>query len=147
MATTQTRRVLGGMLAAGGLLLFPLAGCTGDEANTGTSVLEDTEAAVSSASEAADAAAESATEAADAVSDAVDCSGSSCSVTLDAESGSVEVLGTTMSFDGIQDGEATVSVGDQEVSCSEGESVEAGPLSLECSAVSEEGITLTATLG
>lgn len=136
MATTQKRRLVGGLLAAGGLLLFPLAGCTGDEANTGTSVLEDTDAAATSASEAAEA-----------VSDAVDCSGGSCSVTLDADTGSVEVLGTTMSFDGVQDGEATVSVGDQEVSCSEGESVGAGPLTLECTTVSEEEITLTASLG
>ena len=76
----------------------------------------------------------------------VDCSGDSCSVTLESGSGETEVLGTTLSYDGFADGEATVSVGEETVSCAEGDSVSAGPLELECTTVSEDSLTLTATL-
>ena len=105
---------------AGGLVLVPLAGCSGDEVVSDSSVLGDAGSAASSASSAAESAAES-------VGEAVDCSGSTCSVTLDADSGEVELLGTTASFGGVQDGEATFSVAGQEVSCAEGDSVNAGP--------------------
>jgi hypothetical protein len=143
MATTHTRRLTRGALAAGAVLLFPLTGCSGDEANTGTSVLEDTDAAASTASSARSAA----SSAAGAVGDAVDCSGTTCSVTLGADARSVDILGTTVSFGGVQDGEATFSVGDREVSCTEGQTVEAGPLSMECTTVSADGVTFTASLG
>ncbi|MDP5184273.1 hypothetical protein QOZ88_16690 [Blastococcus sp. BMG 814] len=136
MATTHTRRLTRGALAAGAVLLCPLAGCSGTEPNTGTSVLEDTGAAASTASSAAGA-----------VGEAVDCSGTSCSVTLGADSESVEILGTTVSFGGVQDGEATFSVGNQEVSCTEGQTVGAGPLSMECTTVSADSVTFTASLG
>ncbi|MGY2003658.1 hypothetical protein [Blastococcus sp. SYSU DS1024] len=135
MAIAHRRRTVRGVLVGGALLLFPLAGCTGDEANTGSSVLEDTDAAATSASSAANA-----------LGDAVDCSGDSCSVTLGADSRSVEVLGTTLSFDGVQDGEASFSVGDQEVSCTEGQSTNAGPLVLECTTVTDDSVTFTASL-
>ncbi|SEL16160.1 hypothetical protein SAMN04515665_10922 [Blastococcus sp. DSM 46786] len=136
MATTHTRRLTRGALAAGAVLLFPLAGCSGDEANTGTSVLEDTGAAASTASSAAGA-----------VGEAVDCSGTSCSATLSPDTQSVEILGTSVSFGGVQDGEATFSVGNQEVSCTEGQSVGAGPLTVECTTVSDDSVTFTASLG
>ncbi|MGY1723192.1 hypothetical protein [Blastococcus sp. SYSU DS0533] len=136
MATTHTRRLTRGALAAGAVLLLPLAGCSGEEPNTGTSVLQDTGAAASTASSAANA-----------VGGAVDCSGTSCSVTLSSDSRSVEVLGTEISFGGVQDGEATFSVGGQEVSCTEGQSVGAGPLTMECTTVSADSVTFTASLG
>ncbi|MGY1825608.1 MULTISPECIES: hypothetical protein [unclassified Blastococcus] len=136
MATSYTRRLSRGALAAGAVLLFPLAACSGTEPNTGTSVLEDTGAVASSASSAAGA-----------VGNAVDCSGTSCSVTLGADAESVDVLGTTVSFGGVQDGEATFSVGDREVTCTEGQTVEAGPLSMECTTVSTDSVTFTASLG
>jgi hypothetical protein len=40
-----------------------------------------------------------------------------------------------------------VSVGDKTVSCAEGESVSAGPLSLTCTKVTKDSLTLTAKAG
>ena len=77
----------------------------------------------------------------------VSCSGSSCSVTLSGEGAEAEILGTTLSFGGTQDGRASLSVGGASVSCGEGESVTAGPLQLTCSTVSDDSVELTASLG
>ena len=77
----------------------------------------------------------------------VSCSGSSCSVTLSGEGAEAEILGTTLSFGGTQDGRASLSVGSANVSCGEGESVTAGPLQLTCSTVSDDSVELTASLG
>lgn len=77
----------------------------------------------------------------------VRCSTSSCTVTLQGDGAEAEILGTTLSFGGIQDGRASLSVGSAEVSCSEGENVSAGPLRLECSSVTEDSVELTASLG
>ncbi len=79
-------------------------------------------------------------------SNGVSCSTSSCTVTLTGDGAEVEILGTTLSFGGIQDGRASLSVGGASVSCAEGESVTAGPLSLECSSVTDSSVELTATL-
>ena len=74
------------------------------------------------------------------------CSGSSCTVTLDGEGSEVEILGQTVTLGGVQDGRATISVGGASVSCGEGESVTAGPLSLECTSVTDGGVELRASL-
>ena len=79
-------------------------------------------------------------------SHSVSCSGSSCSVTLKGDGASAEILGTDLAFGGVQDGRATLRVGDNEVSCAQGESVSAGPLSLECTAVTEDSVELSASL-
>jgi hypothetical protein len=76
----------------------------------------------------------------------VSCSGSSCSVTLSGDGAEAEILGTTLSFDGVQDGRASLSVAGASVSCSEGESVGAGSLQLECTSVTEDSVELTASL-
>ena len=76
----------------------------------------------------------------------VSCSTSSCTVTLEGEGTEAEVLGTTLSFAGVQDGRASLSVGGASVSCAEGESVSAGPLDLECSSVTDDSVELTASL-
>ena len=76
----------------------------------------------------------------------VSCSPSSCSVTLTGEGAEAEILGTTLSFGGIQDGRASLSVGGASVSCGEGESVTAGPLELQCSNITDDGVELTASL-
>lgn len=120
--------------------MVPLAACTGSEENTGSSVLP-------SASEGAESAASAGASAAESVGGKVNCSGTSCTVTLSPDAGEVEVLGTRLAYEGVQDGEATVVVGDRTVTCAEGESVEAGPLTLECTTVSEENLTMTASLG
>lgn len=77
----------------------------------------------------------------------VSCSASSCSVTLTGEGAEADILGTTLSFGGTQDGRASLSVGGASVSCGEGESVTAGPLQLTCSSVTDGSVELTASLG
>ena len=76
----------------------------------------------------------------------VSCSPSSCSVTLSGEGAEADILGTTLTFGGIQDGRASLTVGSASVSCAEGESVTAGPLSLQCTSVTEDSVELTASL-
>jgi hypothetical protein len=76
----------------------------------------------------------------------VSCSTSSCTVTLSGEGAEAEIFGSTLSLGGVQDGRASLSVGGASVSCGEGESVAAGPLQLECSSITEDGVELTASL-
>jgi hypothetical protein len=75
------------------------------------------------------------------------CSGSSCSVTLSGDGSEVEILGTTLAFGGVQDGRAELRVGNAGVSCAQGETVNAGPLSLECTSVQDNSVEVTASLG
>jgi spore coat protein U-like protein len=77
----------------------------------------------------------------------VSCSTSSCTVTLSGEGAEAEVLGTTLSFGGVQDGRASLGVGGASVTCGEGETVTAGPLELTCSSVTGDSVELTASLG
>ncbi|WP_142023904.1 hypothetical protein [Blastococcus colisei] len=77
----------------------------------------------------------------------VSCSTSSCTVTLAGDGAEADILGTTLTFGGVQDGRASLSVGGASVSCGEGESVVAGPLELECSSVTGDSVELTASLG
>jgi hypothetical protein len=80
-------------------------------------------------------------------SDNVSCSGTSCTATLSGDGASAEILGTTLTFSGVQDGRATLGVGDASVSCAAGESVNAGPLSVTCTDVTADAVELTASLG
>jgi hypothetical protein len=80
-------------------------------------------------------------------SDNVSCSGGSCSVTLTGDDAKATVLGKSLAFAGSSDGRATISVGDSEVSCTQGQSVSAGPLQLACSKVTADSVELTASLG
>ncbi|MGY1718435.1 MULTISPECIES: hypothetical protein [unclassified Blastococcus] len=77
----------------------------------------------------------------------VSCSGGTCTVTLSGDGAEAEILGTTLAFDSVQDGRATLTVGGTTVSCAEGESVSAGPLELACSSVTDDSVELRATLG
>jgi hypothetical protein len=77
----------------------------------------------------------------------VSCSTSSCTATLSGDGAEAEILGTTVKFAGTQDGRATLGVGDASVSCAEGESVGAGPLSVTCTKVGDDSVELTASLG
>src|SRR3954468_1964077 len=76
----------------------------------------------------------------------VSCSGGSCTVTLSGDGTEVRILGTTLTFAGVQDGKASLSVGGASVSCGEGETVSAGPLRLECSSVADDSVDLTASV-
>ena len=141
MTRTRTRnRPTAATLLTGGLLLFPLAACT-------DAPVADDGAATSTEAPAEDTGTGEATESEVAGSPTeVDCSGRSCELTL--QSGQeAEVLGTTIAFTTSQDGTATIRIGNDDASCRQGEAVEAGPLSLECTTVTDDSVTLTASLG
>ena len=80
-------------------------------------------------------------------SDSVSCSGHSCSVTLTGNGATAKVLGSTVGYAGTSGGRATVSVAGHSVSCSQGQSTTAGPLTLECTKVTDSSVELTASLG
>ncbi len=80
-------------------------------------------------------------------SDNVSCSGSQCTATLSGDGAEAEILGTSLAFGGVQDGRATLSVGNASVSCAQGESVTAGPLALTCTTVTQDSVEVTASLG
>ena len=79
-------------------------------------------------------------------SDNVSCTTSSCTATLSGNGAKAEILGTTVTFGGSQDGRASLSVAGASVSCAEGESVGAGPLQVECTSVTDDAVQITATL-
>jgi hypothetical protein len=76
----------------------------------------------------------------------VSCSPSSCSVKLSGDGAEADILGTTLALAGTENGRATLRVGDASVSCGQGESVTAGPLTLECTTVTDTSVELTASL-
>jgi hypothetical protein len=75
------------------------------------------------------------------------CSESSCSVTLAGTGSRVQVLGTTITFEDVRDGRATLRVDDQPITCTEGQSASAGPLTLTCTDVTSDAVTVTVSLG
>ncbi|MCW2701198.1 MAG: hypothetical protein JWQ45_2733 [Blastococcus sp.] len=79
-------------------------------------------------------------------SENVSCSGSTCTVTLSGNGAEAEILGTTLTLGGVENGKASLSVAGASVSCGEGETVTAGPLSLECSSVTDDSVKLSASL-
>ena len=80
-------------------------------------------------------------------SNGVSCSTSSCTVTLSGDGAQADVLGTKVTLGSVQDGRASLEVGGASISCAEGESVAAGPLSVECTSVTADAVELTATAG
>jgi len=79
-------------------------------------------------------------------SDNVSCSGSKCTVTLKGDGTSAEILGQKLELVGTKDGRATLGAGGASVSCAQGESVKAGPLSVTCTSVTDDVVELTASL-
>jgi hypothetical protein len=80
-------------------------------------------------------------------SDSVSCSGNSCSVTLSGDGAKVKILGSTLTFAGVSNGQASLSVAGHSVSCTQGQSTSAGPLTLECTKVTDDSVELKASLG
>jgi hypothetical protein len=80
-------------------------------------------------------------------SDDVSCSGTKCTVTLKGDGTSADILGQKLELAGTKDGRATLGVGGATVSCAQGESVDAGPLSVTCTSVTDDAVELTASLG
>jgi hypothetical protein len=77
----------------------------------------------------------------------VSCSGTTCSVMLAGNGSRVQVFDTTISLVRVANGQATLRVGDQEISCTQGQSVSAGSLMLECTTVTHDTVTFTASRG
>ncbi len=147
-STIHRRRFACGVLA-GALLLVPLAACSEDTTTSGTATT-DTSAPAGDTGGATDTAAPedtAATSDSTGTEAGVACTGTSCSLTLTGDGAQADVLGTQVSLGTVQDGRATVRVGDREVSCSQGKSVSAGPLALECTTITADAVTLTASLG
>ena len=145
-STIHRHRFACGVLA-GALLLVPLAACSEDTTTSGTATT-DTSAPAGDTGATDTTAPEDTAATSDPTGTAgVDCTGTSCSLTLTGDGAQADVLGTQVSLGTVQDGRATVRVGDREVSCSQGERVSAGPLTLECTTVAADAVTLTASLG
>ena len=79
-------------------------------------------------------------------SENVSCTTSSCTATLSGDGAEAEILGTKVTFGGVQDGRASLGVAGASVSCAEGESVGVGPLQIECTSVTDDAVTITASL-
>jgi hypothetical protein len=157
--TTRRRHIPSGLLA-GALLLGPLAACgdtAGSEEADAAPDVTATESAPAEETEGGGSTDTTQPEVTDGTpgpdeqvegGDAeVDCSGNPCSVTLAGDGAEADVLGTSVVLGSVENGRATFRVGGQEVSCGQGESVSAGPVTLACSTVTEDTVTLTASLG
>jgi hypothetical protein len=59
----------------------------------------------------------------------------------------VQVFDTTISLVRVDNGQATLRAGDQEISCTQGQSISAGSLMLECTTVTHDTVTFTASRG
>jgi len=68
-------------------------------------------------------------------------------VTLAGNGSRVQVLGTDIAFDNVRDARATVRVDEHSVTCAEGQSTSAGPLTLTCTAVTNDSVTMTVSSG
>ncbi len=150
MTMHTTTRLLAG-LGAGVLLVTPLAACSDATTNQAEDALAS---ATSSASEALDQPTESAGGGATGSSSAgadsstgIDCSGTSCTLTFGGDGTEVDVLGTTVRLGQVADGQATIGVAGNELTCTEGETVSAGPLTVECTTIGEDRVVLTTSLG
>jgi len=74
----------------------------------------------------------------------VSCTNDACTVTLGARS-TTEVFGTLLSFESVPDGTAIIQIGDRSVSFTGGEVVTATSLTLRCTAVTPDTVTLVVT--
>ena len=134
-------------MLAGALLLAPLAGC-GDTADTDAApAVTATESAPAGGTGDPTATAEPGATDATGTNADVNCTGTSCAVTLSGDGAQADILGTPIVLSAVESGRASIRVGDQEIGCSQGESVSAGPLNLECTTVTEDTVTMTASLG
>ena len=68
-------------------------------------------------------------------------------MTLAGTGSRVQVLGTTISFEDVRDGQVAFRVDDQYITCTEGQSASAGPVTLTCTDVTSDAVTITVSLG
>ena len=77
----------------------------------------------------------------------VSCSGDSCSVTLGGSDARTHVLGRTIRLIETDGDRATLRVGDQDVTCTAGQTTSAGGLRLACQEVTDDRVTFTVDRG
>ena len=77
----------------------------------------------------------------------VSCSRDSCSVTLGGSDSRAHVLATTIGLRCIDGDQVTLRVDDQDVTCTQGQSVPVGSLLLTCTAVTDDTVTFTVARG
>jgi hypothetical protein len=77
----------------------------------------------------------------------VSCSRDSCSVTLGGIDSRAHVLATTIGLRCIDGDQVTLRVEDQDVTCTQGQSVPVGSLLLTCTAVTDDTVTFTVARG
>jgi hypothetical protein len=78
----------------------------------------------------------------------VTCDVDTCTLTLrTAGARQIEAFGADLTLDGVEDGVASLVVGDARVECGRDEAVRAGALTLFCDDVTAAGVTLTAEVG
>jgi hypothetical protein len=77
----------------------------------------------------------------------VSCSRDSCSVTLGGSDSRAHVLATTIALRCIDGDQVTLRVEDQDVTCTQGQSVPVGSLLLTCTAVTDDTVTFTVARG
>ena len=79
---------------------------------------------------------------------AVSCDVHTCTLTLrTTDPREVQAFGATLALDGVEDGVASLTVGDARVECGPDEGVHAGTLTLFCDDVTARSVTLTAEVG
>jgi hypothetical protein len=77
----------------------------------------------------------------------VSCSRDSCSVTLGGSDSRAHVLATTIGLRCIDGDQVTLRVEDQDVTCTQGQSLPVGSLLLTCTAVTDDTVTFTVARG
>jgi hypothetical protein len=133
-------------LLGGAAVVGALAGCTGAGSSDTRSAMQSTEAAP--APSAFTTGATSTAAEPSSPTRGVTCDVHTCTLTLrTTDPREVRAFGATLSLDGVADGSASLTVGDGRVECTADESVEAGPLTLFCDAVTADSVTLTAEVG
>lgn len=127
-------------------MLVPLAGCSSSATTGGSGVTASAGASGGAATGSVGASVSGSASGSPSVS-GVDCSGTSCTLTLTHSNAQASVLGATVALSSLSNGQATVTVGGHSVSCTQGQTVSAGPLHLECSTVTADEVVLRASLG
>jgi hypothetical protein len=138
------RRTAG--LVGSAAVAVALAGCTGAGGSDARSAMQSSAAAPGLPS--ATASASPGPSGQPAPSRGVSCDVHTCTLTLrTTDPREVRAFGASLALAGVQDGVASLTVGDARVECGQGEGVRAGPLTLFCDDVTAGSVTLTAEVG
>jgi hypothetical protein len=125
-------------------VVAPLAACTSPTPSDSRSAMQRSAAApgLPTPSDALDHSAPS------APARGVACDPHTCTLTLrTTDPQEVEAFGAPLTLEGIQDGVASLLVGDARVECVQNQAVRAGSRTLFCADVRADGVTITAEVG